>query len=230
MLRYFFAIFLLGSAAVLSLAGFRGQKGTEPPIEVFPDMDHQPKFQPQHVSHFFADGRAARNPVQGTVPMGFNLDGRYLQVPARNSGFGAGFTNRPDYSGTGRIGEVYGDGIPSGMLKQADRLIERGEERYNINCAVCHGRTGGGNGVVQQIGSWASVANLLDDRIRSMPDGQIFSTITNGKNTMGAYGPQICVEDRWAIVAYIRSLQRSQSGIVSDLTPDQQIQLQNEKK
>ena len=230
MLRYFLGIFILGSAAVLALAGFRGQKGSLPPIEVFPDMDHQPKFQPQHVSHFFADGRAARKPVEGTVPLGFNLKGRYLQAAARNSGLSAGFTNLPDYAGTGRIGAFYGDGIPPEMLKQSDRFIDRGEERYNINCAVCHGRTGAGNGVVQQIGAWATVANLLDDRIRSMPDGQIFSTITNGKNTMGAYGPQICLEDRWAIVAYLRSLQRSQSGSLSDLTPDQQSQLQNEQK
>jgi hypothetical protein len=78
---------------------------------------------------------------------------------------------------------------------------------------------------VQNIGSWATVANLQDDRIRAMPDGQIFNTITNGKNTMGAYGPNISVDDRWAIIAYLRALQRSQRGALADLPPEAQKQL-----
>jgi hypothetical protein len=227
MLRYFFAIFVLVVASVISLAGFRGQKTGLPPIEIFPDMKHQPKFQPQHPSGFFADGRSARQPVEGTVPQGYNLRGRYLQVSARNVTFKGGFTNDPGYYSTGRLGEMYGDGFP---LPINGAVLERGEERFNINCAVCHGRTGAGNGIVQQIGSWATVANLMDDRIRTMPDGQLFSTITNGKNTMGAYGPQIAVEDRWAIVAHIRALQRSQNGRIEDLTAEQKLALENEKK
>ena len=77
MLRTFFALFILGGCAVLVLAGFRGGKSVLPPIEVFPDMDHQPKFQPQHPSGFYADGRAARKWVDGTVPLGYNLEGRF---------------------------------------------------------------------------------------------------------------------------------------------------------
>ncbi len=215
MLRYFFASFLLITAAVVSLAGFRGQKSLLPPIEIFPDMDHQPKFQPQHKSNFFADGRAARRPVQGTIPLGYILEGRYLQAGAKNGTLKPqGFSNQPDYFNTGKITDIYGDGFPVEVTAQ---LIDRGEERFNINCAVCHGRTGMGNGVVQQIGAWVTVANLQDERIRTMPDGQIFSTITNGKNTMGAYAPQIAVEDRWAIVAYLRALQRSQNPKQGDV-------------
>ncbi len=228
MLRYFFGSFLLITCAVLALAGFRGQKSGLPPIEIFRDMDHQPKYQPQHPSSFFADGRSGRMPVAGTIPMGYTLAGRYLQVGAKNGTLTPqGFTNAPDYYNTGRMGEVYGDGFP---LDVNERLLSRGEERFNINCAICHGRTAYGNGVVQEIGKWASVANLQDERIRTMPDGQIFNTITNGKNTMGAYGPQIAVEDRWAIVAYLRALQLSQNAKLTDLPEAQQKELQQEKK
>ena len=87
MLRTFFALFILGVCTVLALAGFRGTKSTQPPLEIFPDMDHQPKFQPQHTTTFFSDGRAARKPVEGTVPMGFNLPGRFLQAGARNASY-----------------------------------------------------------------------------------------------------------------------------------------------
>lgn len=228
MLRYFFASFILITCAVVALAGFRGQKSGLPPIEIFRDMDHQPKYQPQHPNAFFADGRSGRMPVAGTIPMGYTLAGRYLQVGAKNGTLlPQGFTNAPDYYNTGRMGDVYGDGFPLDVDK---RLVTRGEERFNINCAVCHGKTAYGNGVVQEIGKWNTVANLQDERIRTMPDGQIFNTITNGKNTMGAYGPQIAVEDRWAIVAYLRALQFSQNARLTDLPEAQQKELQQEKK
>jgi mono/diheme cytochrome c family protein len=214
MLRYFFAIFFLIVCVVVALAGFRGSKSALPPIEIFPDMDHQPKYQPQHPSGFFADGRSSRKPVEGTVPMGYTVAGSFYQTTARNLPTGGTFSNLPDYYNTGRLGEFYGDGVP---VEVTMKLLDRGEERYNINCAICHGRTGKGNGIVQQIGNWATVANLQDERIRTMPDGYLFSVITNGKNTMGAYGPQIAVEDRWAIVAYLRALQRSQNATVAEL-------------
>jgi mono/diheme cytochrome c family protein len=223
MLRYFFASFFLIVCVVVALAGFRGSKTTLPPIEVFPDMDHQPKYQPQHPSGFFADGRAARKPVDGTVPMGYTVPGSFYQTTAKNGPSASGFSNQPDYYNTGRMGEVYGTGLP---VEPSMYLLDRGEERYNINCAVCHGRTGAGNGIVQQIGNWATVANLLDERIRTMPDGYLFSVITNGKNTMGAYGPQIAVEDRWAIIAHIRTLQRSQNAKLADLPEAMQKELQ----
>ena len=223
MLRYFFASFILIVCVVVALAGFRGAKSTVPPIEVFPDMDHQPKYQPQHPSGFFADGRSSRVPVPGTVPFGYTMPGSFYQVTAKNGPSPSGFSNQVDYYNSGRMSEFYGDGLP---LEVTIQLLDRGEERYNINCAVCHGRTGMGNGIVQQIGNWATVANLQDERIRTMPDGYLFSVITNGKNTMGAYGPQIAVEDRWAIVAYLRALQRSQNAKLADLPEEMQKSLQ----
>lgn len=228
MLRIFFALFTLGVCTVLALAGFRGTKSTQPPIEILPDMDHQAKYQPQHDSPFFKDGRGGRELVTGTVPQGYTLPGRYLQAGAKNGTLDpSGFANLNDYLHTGRSGDVYGDGIP---VEVNLKLIDRGQQRFNINCAPCHGLTGEGKGVVQQVAMWATVANLLDDRIRQQPDGQIFNTITHGKNTMGAYGPNIAIEDRWAIVAYLRALQKSQHVAVADLPAEVKEKLQSAKK
>jgi mono/diheme cytochrome c family protein len=223
MLRYFFIAFILGGISIAALAGFRGSRSAKPPIEIFPDMDHQPKFQPQHPSGFFADGRAARKVVDGTVPLGYTLPGSYLQAGARNATIQpSGFANEPNYFNTGRIGEFYGDGFP---IDVTEALVKRGQERFNINCAVCHGKAGLGNGVTSQFGI-AAIANLQDDRIKQQPDGQIFNTITHGKNTMGAYGPNIAVEDRWAIVAYVRALQKSQSLQLAQLPEDRRKEIE----
>lgn len=225
MLRYFFLTFALVSVCIVGLAGFRGQKMTHPELEIFPDMKHQPKFQPQHPSTFFADGRAAREPIPGTIPLGYNLPHSYYQLAANNRSDTAGFSNQPDYVNTGKIGDSYGDGFP---VEVNEALLARGQERFQINCAICHGQLAAGDGIVKAFGL-VTVATLQDERIRTMPDGQIFSTITNGKNTMGAYGPQIAVEDRWAIVAYLRALQRSQNVTAADLTPAQQTELKSKQ-
>jgi mono/diheme cytochrome c family protein len=212
----------------VALAGFRGSKSGKPPIEIFPDMDHQPKFQPQHPSTFFADGRAARQPIPGTVPIGYNVSGAFYQLSANNVSDIAGFSGAPDYFNTGKWaqGEFYGDGLPA-EVKATEKLLARGQERFNINCAICHGAAALGDGIIKRYGL-VTIASLQDDRIRAQPDGQIFSTITNGKGTMGAYGPNIAVEDRWAIVAYLRVLQKSQSVKLAELPPDVQKQLQSQ--
>jgi mono/diheme cytochrome c family protein len=111
-------------------------------------------------------------------------------------------------------------------VKVDEAFIQRGQERFNINCAVCHGKAGFANGITSKFGV-AAIANLQDDRIKQMPDGQIFSTITNGKNTMGAYGPNVAIDDRWAIVAYIRTLQKSQSVKLAELPEAKQKELQS---
>lgn len=96
------------------------------------------------------------------------------------------------------------------------KLLARGQQRFNINCSPCHGMQADGNGVVKKLGL-STVANLHDKRIVELPDGEIFNTITYGKNTMGPYGANVTVEDRWAIVAYLRALQLSQLGTVDDV-------------
>ncbi len=225
MLRYFFLSFIVIVAGVIALAGFRGEKSPNPPLQIFPDMKAQPRFDPQHPTSFFADGRADRKPVEGTIPMGYTLENRFSQTSANNLTDGAHFTNVPDYLNTGKIGETYGNGIP---VEVSVTLLERGRQRFNINCAICHGKTAAGDGIIKSYGL-ATIASLQDERIRTMPDGQIFSTITNGKSTMGAYGPQIAVEDRWAIIAYLRALQKSQNVTLAELPADQQKELNSKQ-
>ena len=129
MLRYFFVAFILIVIGVVTLAGFRGSKMTHPPIEIFNDMDHQPKFNPQHSSDFWADGRAARKPIPGTVPIGYTLKNSYYSTHANNVSENAQFTNQPDYYNTGIMGEVYGDGIP---VEITEALLKRGQQRFEI--------------------------------------------------------------------------------------------------
>ena len=199
-LRYFFTCLFVGAVVVFLIAGRRGDKTTRTPIEIFPDMDRQPKFRPQSESVFFADGRADRMPVTGTIPMEQPVDDSYFA--------------------TGKMRESWGDGLP---IKVTQQVIERGQERFQINCVVCHGATGQGNGIVSQFGL-AGVANLQSDRLRAIEDGQIFDTITHGKGLMGAYS-QIKVEDRWAIIAYLRALQLSQNVSWNELPKEMRNQI-----
>jgi mono/diheme cytochrome c family protein len=101
-------------------------------------------------------------------------------------------------------------------LKLNMALLRRGQERYEIHCAPCHGSTGTGKGIMSQYGM-VGVQSITDELHRLMSDGEYFSVITSGKGRMMAYAPQIKVRDRWAIVAYIRALMRSQSAKPSDL-------------
>jgi mono/diheme cytochrome c family protein len=100
-------------------------------------------------------------------------------------------------------------------------LLKRGQERFNIYCSPCHGREADGNGITKKLGLMTTVANLQDPRIVKFTDGEIFWVITNGRNTMGAYGPNVPVEDRWAIISYLRALQLSHLGSVDDLSAEE---------
>ena len=115
------------------------------------------------------------------------------------------------------MGNNWGTGIPVPVTEQ---LMQRGQQRFNINCSVCHGLTAAGNGVAKLYGL-NTVATLQDERIRKMADGEIFNTITNGKNTMMSYGGNVPVADRWAIIAYLRALQRSQNAATADVPPEE---------
>ena len=133
-----------------------------------------------------------------------------------------GFSAGTDYASTGKMGANWGTGIPVPVTAE---LMQRGEQRFNINCAICHGRTAAGDGIVKQYGM-ATIVSLQDARIRGMADGEIFNTITHGKNTMMAYGPNVTVSDRWAIIAYLRALQRSQNATAADVPPEARVQLE----
>ena len=239
MLRYFFISFILITIVAIAILGFRDEpfyggspynklpstflgfslRSAETPIQIFPDMKVQPKYVAQHESDFYADGRDGRAPVAGTVPIGYIIPGDYSSNTASNSKVATemnGFSDSTDYLNTGKIGDSYGDGFP---MKVTPEMLARGQQRFNINCAVCHGATGTGNGITTQFGL-VGVANFQQDRLRNMPDGEIFNTITNGYKNMGPYGSNIAVEDRWAIISYIRALQRSQNGTLQDVPAD----------
>jgi mono/diheme cytochrome c family protein len=198
-MRYFLLIFALCTVMVVAIAGKRGSISRKPPIEVFPDMDRQPKLRPQTPNSFFGDGKSSRLQVAGTIAQGDH----YEDTPV-NTGKVAGTTN---------FVEVMPVAVNS-------RLLARGQQRFNINCSPCHGAQGDGNGITKKIGAMAVVANLHDKRIVTMADGEVFNTITYGKGLMGAYGPNVTVEDRWAIVAYLRALQLSRLGNIDDV-PEQ---------
>ena len=194
-MRYFLLIFALCTVMVVAVAGRRGSISRRPPIELFPDMNRQPKLRPQVPNAFFADGRSSRPPIPGTIARG----DRYEDLPV-NTGRVTGTTN-------------FVETIP---VEVTAKLLARGQQRFNINCSPCHGAQGDGNGVVKKLGL-ATVANLHDKRIVELADGEIFNTITYGKNTMGPYGANVTVDDRWAIIAYLRALQLSRLGSVDDV-------------
>lgn len=194
-IRIFLAVFGAIGLAIVAIAGFRGSFTQRTPIEIFPDMDRQPKYKSQTPSPLFSEGRVDRVPPYGSVPFHIQTDQPYLI--------------------TGKMGAMWGTGIPVTVDKA---LLARGRERYGINCQVCHGATGAGNGITSQYGL-VGVANLHQDKYRQMADGEIFNTITHGKGQMGPYH-HIAVEDRWAIIAYIRALQFSQNAPASLLPPD----------
>ena len=232
MLRAFFLIFFLIGIAMVSVLGFRGQRTTNAPIMIFPDMDYQPKVRPQAPLDFFTDGRGSRPPVPGTVPIGYAMPSAKAAAspgaPVTAGGPGApdrlAFTAGTDYPNTGKMGGTWGTGIPMPVTAE---LMLKGKERFDINCAVCHGPAAAGDGIVKQYGM-ATIVSLLDQRIRDMSDGEIFHTITHGKNTMFGYGHNVTVHDRWAIIAYLRALQRAQNATPADVPPEARIELEKQ--
>ena len=210
MLKYFFLSYVFVAAIVIAAFGTRGSKSELPPIEIFPDMDHQAKVKYQVKNDFFADGHGARLPVKNTVPIGFEVPTKPASSPDyKPASFG--FTNGLDYYSTGKLGDYYGDGLPAELVVDKS-LLQRGERQFNIYCAVCHGESGNGKGVTSKYGiltafnfHQAGAMDAANPAYRA--DGAIFDVITNGKGLMGSYGGNLTVSDRWAIVAYIRALQ-----------------------
>ena len=131
------------------------------------------------------------------------------------------------YFSTGKKGTDFGRGFPVPVTSQ---LMQLGREKYDIFCAVCHGETGAGDGVVPTVAQNNEaygyvIASLLDDRIATMPEGQIFNTITHGFGNMLPYGTKLTKEERWAIVAYVRALERATRGTIADIPPAQRKDL-----
>ena len=230
MIKIFFIAFIFVTIITIALLGFQGEHRQVTPIEFFGDMKRQDKVKFQRPSSFFADGRAARSPADDTIPMGFDIPGHPMQnsgAPKDDIDSPLGeFTAGTDYLNTGKMGDQWGTGLP---LPVTIEMVRRGQREFTINCAVCHGATGQGNGITSKYGL-NGIANYHQDKYRQMADGQIFNTITHGYNTMMAYGDKVTVKDRWAIIAYIRALQKSQYARLEDVPEDQRAALENEGK
>ena len=194
--------------------GLQGKLSRKPPMELFPDMDRQAKLRPQEPNHFFASGISSQLPPDGTIARSEAIQTangnvyRFEDSPV-NTGRIAGSTNF----------------VADNPLPMSEALLQRGHERFDIYCSACHGKIGDGNGITKKLGVMPAVANLQDARIVKMADGEIFNTITLGKSTMGAVGPLIQAEDRWAVIAYLRALQLSRLGTLDDLTSEQRAAL-----
>jgi mono/diheme cytochrome c family protein len=189
-------------AIVVASAGCRGQTSSSPPILPLRNMFDQDRYDPQAEiktaddgSKLFADGRTMRMPVAHTVPRERIVD--------------------PEV-GQGRLADDSGYvlQVPAQVIEQAggmEKLVTRGHQRYDIYCTPCHDGTGHGKGMVIERGKFnPAPPTFHQQRIQQMPDGQLYATISNGVRMMPAYAPQIPVQDRWAIVSYVRALQLSQ--------------------
>lgn len=204
-MRYAYYTLAFLVVLLLSVMGFRGLPSTRPPIEVFSDMENQAKYKPQAESKFFADGRADRPIPAGTVPFGRDAN-------KANPDFLKADDAR--YAGKNADGSFV-RGFPAGLVVTRDFIV-RGQGRFQIYCAPCHGTLGDGNGITKSYGMVAT-PSYHDDRLRTMPEGEIFNTITYGKNTMYPYADKLSPDDRWAVVAYVRALQRSHHARIDDV-------------
>jgi mono/diheme cytochrome c family protein len=158
-----------------------------------PDLHDQPQYTALEPADVFADGSSARPPVPGTVPRGQLRDDAALY--------------------TGKIDD---EPVAEFPVPVDERVLNRGHETFDAYCAPCHARTGEGDGLVVQRG-YSRPPSLHDERLRAAPPGHFFDVITNGFGAMPDHAAQIRVEDRWAIVAYIRALQLSRAATIDDV-------------
>ncbi len=189
----------------------RHSRKTHPRIQVVYDMDNQYKSKTQTENAFFADGMAMRHSPDGTVAQG--------QLEADDALY---------------RGQVAGDTlfVETFPVEVTSEMMYRGQERFNIYCAPCHGASGDGNGLVNvraaalAEGTWTPPTDLRGQTVIDRPVGHIYNTIKNGIRNMPAYGPQIPVSDRWAIVAYVRALQLSRNASIEDVPAEVRASLQ----
>ena len=180
----------------------RHSKSDKPRIHIIQDMDAQPKYKAQRENPIFADGRADREALPGTVAVGhLNEDDHFFRGRAQG-GWARTFPAQVDLS---------------------EETMARGKARFGIYCTPCHGQAGLGDGMVHKRaealaqGGWIQPTNMTQEYVRNQPVGELFNTISNGVRNMPAYAAQIPPEDRWAIIMYVRALQRSQAGTLNDV-------------
>ena len=192
------------------------------------DMQDQPKMKPHRGTAFFADGLSARQPIQGTVARGFLREDTEFFTGKRSRTTAGPGTQAIAGQQTEQQGQAqqqgqqqspvpgeqnsFPDDIDYFPITVTEDVVKRGRDRYDIFCSACHGLTGNGDGMIVRRG-FRRAASFNDDRLRQAPVGHFFDAITNGWGAMPAYAPQVAVQDRWAIVAYIRALQESQRNL-----------------
>jgi mono/diheme cytochrome c family protein len=183
-------VLALTVVSMICLSGcVRGCTSSRPPIHLNPSMDDQPKARAQAASDFFSDGAVMRQPVPGTVPIGgLKEDTAFFTGKGADEQF-----------------------VATNPVTVDERVLARGRERYAIYCQPCHDARGDGKGILFQRGN-VPTASMHQERILKYPDGQLFDVITNGQGLMAGYRWPIPPADRWAIVAYVRDLQRQRSG------------------
>lgn len=181
---------------LLALTGcYQGQPSQDPPVKLNRNMYDQPRYNPQAPSVFFDDGATMRVPPAGTIARGFlREDSIYY---------------------TGMLHDT--TPVMKSPVPTTIALLKRGEERYNIYCAPCHSKIGDGKGMTVQRGLNPPPPSFHEERLVQAGDGHFFGVMTNGIRNMPTYRYQVSVEDRWAIVAYIRALQLSQNAPVQDV-------------
>lgn len=197
------ALVLLGSLALvppLLIARERSTTFREPKVHLIPDMDHQFKYKAQQENPLFADARAMRLPVENTVARGELKADSHLNM--------------------GVVNDEWATTFPFPIT--AD-VMARGKQRFDIYCSPCHGLDGRGNGTVavraleRGESKWIPPLSFYDATVVGRAHGHIYNTIKNGIRNMPGYASQIETEDRWAIVAYVRALQRSQNATIEDV-------------
>ncbi len=238
-------ILILGLVPLVIVAKMRITPQKTPRVELVHDMDYQPKLKTQRFSRMFADGRGMRPPIAGTFARGdLQHDTAFYEglLPEK-----ADEVNREHLLPNAKKE----DGTSVGLDKMPwvsefpvpvdEKLMARGKERYNIYCAVCHGLSGKGDGIITQramklqaanpsVGTWLLPTPLYSEPVRKQKIGQLFNTITHGVRKMPSYASQIPVKDRWAIVLYLRALQESGSATIDDVPAEIREKLNAEPK
>lgn len=209
-----YVLLILAAAATIPFAFAayaRESKSPLPRHHIVPDMDFQQKFKAQRQNTFFADKRADRPQIEGTIATGELHDDEHMFA--------------------GKMAGGYARTFPA-SIGIDEKTMARGRERFGIYCTPCHGQVGEGDGMVAQRamalseGTWVPPSNITDERLRFMPVGELFNTITNGVRNMPGYGRQIPADDRWAIILYVRALQRSRGAVARDLSEQERASLQ----
>ncbi len=207
---FLYGVLILGAMAMIPFGLFasaRAGLSEKPPFHVVPNMDYQAKYKAQRVNEFFADERAMREPVEGTVAVGELREDAHLYEGLENGAIARTFPTSIEIDAT---------------------TMARGKRQFGVFCAPCHGETGNGQGMVHerafalQEGTWVKPTDISSATIVEKPVGELFKTISNGIRNMPGYARQVTPEDRWAIILYLRALQRSQAEFAAAAAPEPQ--------